>query len=135
MGGRFIIKTNQKSLKYLLEQRILDSNQQKWVSKLLGYDFEIHYKEGKENRVADALSRVVEMQAISMVSNEEMEGLAEETVANPVLSKIIQDLAINSLSHPDYSYAKGCLWHKGRLVLPSQSSKIGSILTEFHSFP
>lgn len=27
MGGRFIIKTNQKSLKYLLEQRILDSNQ------------------------------------------------------------------------------------------------------------
>ena len=31
--------------------------QQKWVTKMLGYDFEIIYKKGKKNVVVDALSR------------------------------------------------------------------------------
>lgn len=32
--------------------------QQKWVAKLLGFDYEIQYKQGVDNSVADALSRV-----------------------------------------------------------------------------
>ena len=31
--------------------------QQKWISKLIGYDFTMEYKKGVENRVIDALSR------------------------------------------------------------------------------
>jgi hypothetical protein len=31
--------------------------QQKWVTKMLGYDFEIIYKKVKQNMVTDALSR------------------------------------------------------------------------------
>jgi hypothetical protein len=45
-----------KSLKYFLEQRISSPQQQKWVTKLFGYDYEIIYKKGKDNLVADALS-------------------------------------------------------------------------------
>jgi hypothetical protein len=40
-----------------LEQRLSSEEQQKWVTKILGYDFEIVYKKGKQNVVADALSR------------------------------------------------------------------------------
>nr|GEZ50767.1 hypothetical protein [Tanacetum cinerariifolium] len=40
--------------------------QYKWASKLLGYDFEVHYKPRKENRVADALSRIEESQLLSL---------------------------------------------------------------------
>jgi hypothetical protein len=40
-----------------LEQRLSSEEKQKWVTKILGYDFEIVYKKGKQNVVADALSR------------------------------------------------------------------------------
>ena len=37
---------------------ILSSEEQKkWVTKLLGYDFAIIYKKGKQNVVVDALSK------------------------------------------------------------------------------
>ena len=57
LGQKFYIQTNQRSLKYLLEQRIATPEQQEWVAKLLGYDYEIKYKPSRENSVAYALSR------------------------------------------------------------------------------
>jgi hypothetical protein len=60
LGQRFQIKTDHQSLKYFLEQRISSQEQQKWVTKLFGYDYEIIYKKGKENVVADALSQKYE---------------------------------------------------------------------------
>ncbi|XP_072062290.1 uncharacterized protein [Arachis hypogaea] len=48
---------HQQSLKALLTQNLHTPEQQKWLHKLLGYDFEIQYTSGKENVVTDALSR------------------------------------------------------------------------------
>jgi hypothetical protein len=133
LGNHFVIRTDQRSLKYLLEQRMLDGNQQKWVAKLLGYDFEIQYKEGKENRVADALSRVVSLQAISMVSSADWSIIVEETTQDEKLQRMIQELVVDPKSHPSFEFRKGCLWYKNRLVIPSKSSKIPLILEEFHN--
>jgi hypothetical protein len=41
----------------LLEQKVGTPLQQKWITKLLGYEFVVEYKPGKENKVVDALSR------------------------------------------------------------------------------
>jgi len=57
IGRHFKVKTDHDSLKYFLEQRLSLEEQQKWVTKILGYDFEIIYKKGKQNVVANALSR------------------------------------------------------------------------------
>ena len=51
----FTVKINQESLKYLLEQKIGTPAQQKWFAKLLGYNFVVEYKKGKDNLMADAL--------------------------------------------------------------------------------
>jgi hypothetical protein len=51
------VKTDHNSLKYFLEQKDLSERQQKWVSKIQAFDFDIEYVKGKRNVVADALSR------------------------------------------------------------------------------
>ncbi|GJT97471.1 ty3-gypsy retrotransposon protein [Tanacetum coccineum] len=58
LGRRFRIYTDHHSLKHILTQMIQTPKQQKWVTKLIGYDFEVLYKPGRENTVADALSKV-----------------------------------------------------------------------------
>ena len=45
------------SLKYVLEQILSLEEHKKWVTNMLGYDFDIIYKKGKKIFVADALSR------------------------------------------------------------------------------
>lgn len=39
------MRTNQKSLKFLLEQRVVAGDYRIWLAKLMGYDFVIEYKE------------------------------------------------------------------------------------------
>jgi hypothetical protein len=55
-GHVFVIRSDHYSLKYILDQRLSTILQHQWVNKLLGYDFLVEYKPGKQNTVADALS-------------------------------------------------------------------------------
>ncbi|KAF7810714.1 putative mitochondrial protein [Senna tora] len=91
LGHRFIIKIDQKALKFLLEQRILDPDQQKWVSKLMGYKFEIQYKPGSENRAADALSRRgtdLELKAFSVWQYNDVEDWDKEVQRDDKLTRL-----------------------------------------------
>jgi hypothetical protein len=57
VGGCFVVKTDHNNLKHFLEQKDLSERQQKWVSKVQAYDFDIEYVKGKNNVVVDAMSR------------------------------------------------------------------------------
>ena len=56
LGWHFVIWTDQRNLKFMMEQKEIRAGYQKWASKLLGYHFEIEYKAVKTNNVVDALS-------------------------------------------------------------------------------
>ncbi|MCH85732.1 hypothetical protein A2U01_0006582, partial [Trifolium medium] len=58
LGRRFVVYSDHKSLRHLLQQRITTADQQNWIVKLLGYHFEVVYKPGPDNKAADALSRM-----------------------------------------------------------------------------
>lgn len=56
-GHKFIIKTDQQALRYLLDQKSMNPTQQRRLTKLLGLNYEIQFRSGIENKAADALSR------------------------------------------------------------------------------
>jgi hypothetical protein len=57
VGEKFVVRIYHNSLKYFLDQKDLNERQHKWVSKIHAYDFDIEFFKGKNNVVADALSR------------------------------------------------------------------------------
>lgn len=60
-GHQFTIITNQKSLRELASQTVQTPEQQYWLSKLMGCEFNIQYRLRRDNAVAEALSRVEQL--------------------------------------------------------------------------
>lgn len=56
-GETIEVLTDHKSLKYLFTQPYLNLRQRRWMEFIAAYDIKIQYHLGKENVVADALSR------------------------------------------------------------------------------
>ncbi|GJY63782.1 putative reverse transcriptase domain-containing protein [Tanacetum coccineum] len=56
-GTKCTVFINHKSLQHILNKKELNMRQHRWLELLADYDCEIHYHPGKENVVADALSR------------------------------------------------------------------------------
>jgi transposase InsO family protein len=59
-GTKFTIVTDHQSLRYMMTQKSLGERQQRWANFLNRYEFEIQYRRGKTNYLADALSRLHE---------------------------------------------------------------------------
>lgn len=136
LGRRFIIQTDQRSLRYLLEQRVLTPEQQKWMGKLVGYDYEITYKPGCTNSAADALSRVHGSPTLdatfvqqSFIWNE----IKAMYVSDPYLQRIGQ-LATTNPGKP-YEWRSGLLCYHNRVVVPPQSTITSQLLREHHDTP
>ncbi|GJX81046.1 putative reverse transcriptase domain-containing protein [Tanacetum coccineum] len=56
-GTKCTVFTDHKSLQHILNQKELNMRQRRWLELLSDYDYDIRYHPGKENVVADALSR------------------------------------------------------------------------------
>ncbi|PKU77049.1 putative mitochondrial protein [Dendrobium catenatum] len=135
LGRHFIVRTDQRSLKYLLEQRMVTEEHQRWLSKLLGYDFEIHYRPGLENKAADALSRCMEEfqgMAVSVPVLIDWGAIKEESIQNEELRRIKEEVLSDENSHPGYSVVGERLYYQGRSVIPRSSIHIPQLLQEFH---
>eukprot|EP00253_Pinus_taeda_P009725 PITA_09725 len=116
MGRHFKVKTDHDSLKYFLEHRLSSKEQQKWVTKMLGYDFEIIYKKGKQNVVADALSRKDEdvealLCAVSIIQPDWINEAREEWKNDKEVWAFIQKLQQDSSTSDTFSWKNDSLCH------------------------
>eukprot|EP00253_Pinus_taeda_P020808 PITA_20808 len=138
MGRHFKVKTDHDSLKYFLEKRLSSEEQQKWVTKMLGYDFEIIYKKGKKNVVADALSIKDEdvealLYAISIIQPDWIKEAREKWKNDGEIWALIQKLQQDSSTYDTFSWQNDSLWYKDRLYLCKNSQLKQKILMELHT--
>ena len=114
--------------------------QQKWVTNILGYEFEIIYKKGKLNVVADALSRKDEqvealLCAISIIQPDWITKARDEWNKDEEVWTLIQKLKQDPSTSDTFSWKNDSLWYKYRLYICKNSQLKQNILLEFHTSP
>ncbi|KAM1132447.1 hypothetical protein FF1_046837 [Malus domestica] len=146
-GRHFTIKTDHCSLKYFLSQKANTHFQQKWVSKLLGYDYEIQFRSGSDNHVADALSRVhgspllPECAAISYPHFGWFDELRQYNEHDSwIQSKAkeyfqAQETNATTPTSSNYSFQNGFLRYKARILLSPSSPWRTKLIEAYHSIP
>ena len=105
LGEKFVLYTDHKSLKYLFSQKELNLQQQCWLEFLASYDVDILYTPGKENCVADALSRKQQAVVSMMISEwNDLETLSTCEIRDRE-SNLCSSLVLCSLeAHPSFLF-------------------------------
>lgn len=102
----------------------------------MGFDFIVQYKSGRENGVADALSRKdektkAELQAISQPVPEWIHAIKKEIQASPKLQGLVEKVKDGETVGP-WKYQDGILFFKNRIYLADNSPLIPTIVDQFH---
>ncbi|GJZ51370.1 ty3-gypsy retrotransposon protein [Tanacetum coccineum] len=138
LGRHFLIRTDHYTLKFLLEQRITTTEQQRLLLKLMPYDFSISHRAGKENKGADALSRRPhsgELLTLSVPYCVEIIDIKRGRQQDYYSVNILQQLQDNPSSVPDFYSHDQLLFFKGRLVIPDIPDLKLKLLQECHNSP
>ena len=127
VGSKFKIKTNHNSLKYFLEQE-LNEHQQKWVSKVQAYDFVTEYVKGKNNVVANALSRQPTSLSLMSISTDWRSLLSVEYSEN----KFACELTDGQIQDDMYIIIDDIIYYKGKIYLVPESTLKRKIIQVAH---
>ena len=139
-----VIETDHRSLEYIQTQPHVSPMQVRWIEHLQQFNFVMRYREGKNNTVADALSRRADHRQTTQ--NEQINVV--ESVAGPTLplQQEIQQLKAGYLQD-DYTSVRlqqpdkfddcvvrdGLLYdHAGRLIIPDDRALKTRVLYELH---
>eukprot|EP00253_Pinus_taeda_P009062 PITA_09062 len=138
VGRKFLLLTDHHSLTNYFSQPTLNTRQAWWVDFLSGFDFEIKHLQGKENRVADALSRKVQHLYEVSVSGwrspilEMVKEASKQDVIYQQLKLQLQQFD-NVSNQPGYELDDAGMIHfKQRLYVPNQDKIKNLIMDEFH---
>ena len=160
LGRKFVIRTDHKPLLGLFgkdKQIPINANArlQRWALLLSQYDYNLCFKAGKENVVADALSRLpvsdsaldssIPAEYINLVENLVDQNISYERVkvmtkSDPVLNKVIQCVKFGWVPDPviseyatvktDLSIYDDILLFRNRVVIPAELRS--NVLAQLH---
>ena len=92
----FLVKTDNNPLTYIMTTPNLDATGHWWVSALAKYDFWLEYQKGRDNAVADALSRVttrLRLEAVQAILDGATMGASQRAEGeNPAIIKSDQQM-------------------------------------------
>lgn len=141
IGRRFLLMSDNISLKYLFDQNNLNVRQATWLAFLSEYEFEIKHIKGKENKFIDALIRHVNLiyMAIGRIYETNLENKIRTGAENDgkhqnYKHKILEYEAENENSDSRIS-KNGLLMYKNKLYIPNSEEIKLLILNETHKKP
>lgn len=129
VGYHFIIRTDQQALRHLTSQTVHTPKQQKWLSHLLGFDFSIEYKPGRDNLATDALSRCFALTTLHYPLMSQIQALQQQ---DPTTTRMISELQSRSLQDSKFSWHQDLLWYNDRIYIPDNTTLQDQLLQEFH---
>lgn len=114
------MRTDQKSLLNLTDQRLNTPIQQCAFTKLLGLQYVIQYKAGLLNRAVDALSlhdhpEDSSIAALSVCKPAWLEVIRTSYHEDPATKELLTRITLDPNSEPDYTLQNGILRFRGRV--------------------
>ena len=139
LGRKFLLLIDHHSLTNYFSQATLNARQGRWADFLSGFDFEIKHLKGKENRVADALSRKVQCLCELSVSKwrnslfEQIKAAANQDAEYQQIKQQVQQSDNESLQQGYTLDNAGMLYFNKKLYVPNSNNLKNLILDEFHT--
>lgn len=135
--SEFTIRTDQKSLLNLTDQRLNTSIQQRAFTKLVGLQFKIQYKVGVTNRATDALSRRVhdattELAALTVCKPAWLEAITASYRQDATAQQLLARLALDPNSDEGYSLQEGVLRYNDRIWIGDDTETQTSLIKALH---
>ena len=87
-GNTFDVYTDNNPLTYVLTTAKLDAMGHRWITGLANYNFHIHYKSGKSNVEADALSWIDREKCVETIQAKSIQAIVVAAIAGNVANHI-----------------------------------------------
>ena len=134
-GSQFTVLTDHRSLQYIQTQPNLSARQVRWVEFLAQFDFVVQYRSGKENHVADALSRRPDHHISTMESTVSVTDTLQEEIKAAYQNDKEAKTILAKGKHPKYVVRDGLIYYGERLYIPDDAGIRTKILLEYHDTP
>ena len=132
LGTAFVIHTDHQSIKYFMTQTKLSEKQMRWANFLSQFHFHFAHIPGKQNPVADALSRRPRVNAVSVAYNHDLVSMIDKYANDDDFAPIYQGLMNGNTQEP-YLLNEGFLLHGSRLCVVKDLRE--KVMYESHSPP
>jgi hypothetical protein len=141
MGRKFLLLTDNSRVKYLFNQPYLNARKARCLAFLSKFDFKVRHIKGKENKVADALSRRVH--GLFEINNSRAESDLEQRIRTIGINdgnytKIMIELQKSTTNSEKLDLGidkKGLLRLKNRLYILDSTELKSTILDKAHKKP
>jgi hypothetical protein len=106
------------------------------MTRLMGLQFKVVYRKGKENLVADALSRMNHLfvlQAVSVAQPVWLQEVLNSYTTDSTAQEILTRLAVNNLDQEGFSLDNGLIRYKDKVWIGNNSALQTKLISASHS--
>ncbi|KAF8748816.1 Chromo (CHRromatin Organization MOdifier) domain [Rhizoctonia solani] len=131
--------TDHRNLEYWMQARTFNRRHARWRIFLSDFNFEIHYRPGKQSGKTRRPVQTIGLQEELEIVTEIRSKLREDPSLEPIIQFLTEDAdnAPPSIrkAYRDYDWEEDLLWYRGKLVVPDSEALKERLLREFHDSP